>query len=200
MPCRTASPGIMISRGPDVDTHVGQHRHTRPMRRSTKTCSVGRERDEATWNTIGKRQGKSAGEREREKKWKGQQNQTYILVCREEKEQMNKRRRRKKKRKWKRGRERKGRERARDRFAYPVCLSRLSVHCRRHASCRADSSYLHSARENLYKRSWASDELDDWRAWRLLPCLTLPDCLPSYLVTTCHGGWHEGHGVRSYDA
>lgn len=28
MPCRTASSGIMISRGPDVDTHVGQHTHT----------------------------------------------------------------------------------------------------------------------------------------------------------------------------
>lgn len=56
------------------------------------------------------------------------------------------------------GRKERGR---RDRFACPV---RLSVHRRRHASCRADSSYLHSARENLYKRSWASDELDDWRA------------------------------------
>lgn len=28
MPCRAASPGIMISRGPDVDTHVVQHKHT----------------------------------------------------------------------------------------------------------------------------------------------------------------------------
>lgn len=123
-----------------------------------------------------------------------------VVSCRGLK-QLNKNRNKKKKKK--KGRKEEDEEddkKGRDRFAYPVCLSRLSVHCRRYASCRADSSYLHSARENLYKRSWASDELDDWRAWRLLPCLTLLDCLPSYLVTTCHRGWHEGHGERSYDA
>lgn len=54
MPCRTASPGIMISRGPDVDTHVGRGTGARSMREgSTMTCSVARERDAPTWNTIG---------------------------------------------------------------------------------------------------------------------------------------------------